>query len=75
MGRPPPLPQGAANLPWEYSYGCVLSAPSKQIRSVYRVDVFVYRGFNDAVSLQDQNRPAGHFVTYVSELDDYTNPD
>ncbi len=60
--------------PWAYSYGCIISAPTLAERHICRVDVFVYRSFQDGASLQEQERPAGHFVTYIHHLDDYDNP-
>jgi len=61
------------NPSWEYSYGCILSAPSKEMAKLYRVDVFVFRAFDPGLVV-DKQRPAGHYVTYIAQLDDYTNP-
>lgn len=61
------------NVPWNYSYGCIVSAPSKSMKWVHRVDVFTYRGFSPNAELDDQNRPVGHHVTYVSNLADYSH--
>jgi hypothetical protein len=60
--------------PWAYSYGCIISAPTLAERHICRVDVFVYRNMQDAGTLQEQEQPAGHFVTYIHHLDDYDNP-
>ena len=69
-----PRREDNSSVPWEYSYGCVLSAPTPELRYVYRVDVFVYRAFNPSVTQIDkQDQPAGHFVTYVTRSDDYSN--
>ena len=61
-------------IPWEYSYGCIISPPTPEMRNTYRVDVLVYRGFNPSSTLEHQERPAGHYVTYISRLDDYASP-
>ena len=60
---------------WEYGYGCIITPPSDEMRGIYRVDVFVYRGFDPTGTLEQQEHsPAGHFVTYLARLDDYDNP-
>ena len=63
--------QGKADSPadWNYSYGAIISDPSAEMEGIYRVDIFIYRGFSDADTLDDQNPPVGHFTTYVSGLD------
>ncbi len=73
-GNRRPHREQSGNPPWEYSYGCVLSAPSKEMEKLHRVDVFVYRAFDPSQPVDRQQRPAGHFVTYVSYFDDYANP-
>ena len=60
--------------PWEYSYGCIISATSQDNKNIYRVDVFVYRVFDPTGTIEQQQRPAGHFVNCISRLDDYDNP-
>lgn len=60
--------------PKDYSYGCLISPPPPEARHLYRVDVFVYRNFQPAGELEEQDRPVGHFVTYVARFDDYTAP-
>ena len=72
-GNREPRYRQSSNPPWEYSYGCVLSAPSKEMTKLYRVDVFVFRAFDPGLVI-DKQRAAGHYVTYIAQLDDYTNP-
>lgn len=57
---------------WRYSYGCIFSAPTPEMRDTVRVDIFVYSGFPyrapageysiDKVS----SLAIGHFVAYMS---------
>lgn len=63
--------QGKADSPadWNYSYGVLISDPSAEMEGIYRADIFIYRGFSDADTLDDQNAPVGHFTTYLSGLD------
>ena len=68
-----PRRENGSNPPWEYSYGCILSAPTLELRNVFRIDVFVYRAFNPGVIVDKQDQPAGHFVTYITRSDDYSN--
>lgn len=63
--------QGDPTAPWQYSYGCILSASSPESRHVYRVDVFVFRSFQDAGTVEEQDRAVGHFVTHIHALEDY----
>jgi len=72
-GNREPRYRDAGNPRWEYSYGCILSAPSKEMAKLYRVDVFVFRAFEPGMAV-DKQRPAGHYVTYIAQLDDYTHP-
>jgi len=60
--------------PWEYSYACILSASSHEAKHLYRVDIFLFRRFSDDLGIHQQDSPAGHFVTYLSQLDDYDSP-
>ena len=57
--------------PKDYCYGCILSPPAPDTPRLYRVDVFVYRNFQPTGEIEDQDRPVGHFVTYITRLDDY----
>jgi hypothetical protein len=63
--------QGKADSPadWNYTYGVIISDPSPEMAGIYRADIFIYRGFSDADTLDDQNPPVGHFTTYLSGLD------
>ena len=61
--------RAAAATDWIYSYGVIISESSPELQGMYRIDIFVYRGFSDADSLDDQDKPVGHFTTYVSGLD------
>jgi len=72
-GNREPRYRQSSNPPWEYSYGCVLSAPSKEMAKLYRVDVFVFRAFEPGMAV-DKQRPASHYVTYIAQLDDYDSP-
>jgi hypothetical protein len=63
--------QGKAASPadWEYSYGVIISDPSAEMEGIYRADIFIYRGFSNDDTLDDQSAPVGHFTTYLSGLD------
>jgi len=61
--------------PKDYSYGCILSPPAPDAPLLYRVDVFVYRNFQPTGEFDTQDRPVGHFVTYIAgSFDDYGSP-
>jgi len=60
---------------WPYSYGCIISAPSPEMKRIHRIDVFVYRGFVNQASIEDQEQPVAHYVTYVSDVEPHTEPD
>jgi len=54
---------------WRYTYGCIISSPSPEMRETCRLDIFVYRGFapNNSASLAEANQLLiGHFVAYLS---------
>jgi len=60
---------------WLYSYGAIISESSPEMPGIYRVDIFVYRGFSDSDTLDKQDKPVGHFTTYVSGLDSVDSVD
>jgi len=54
---------------WRYTYGCILSAPSQEMRETLRVDIFVYHGFtpDSNANLAEANElVVGHYVAYLS---------
>ena len=65
--------QGDPTRPWQYSYGCIITAGSLGSRRMFRLDIFVYRNFQDAGSLEEQDRPVGHFVSHIPTLGEYGN--
>jgi len=63
--------QGAATdaTEWLYRYGVIISKSSPEMQGMHRIDIFVYRAFDDSATLDNQDKPVGHFTTYVSGLD------
>jgi len=60
-------PEGAQA--WRFTYGCILSAPSREMSGTLRVDIFVYYGLtpDSNASLADANELViGHYVAYLS---------
>ncbi len=54
---------------WRYTYGCILSAPSPEMRETLRVDIFVYHGFtpdSNATLAEANELLVGHYVAYLS---------
>jgi len=62
---------------WRYSYACVFSASSPEMRQTLRLDIFVYRGFpykcdttptgaNRVVPEKTDQLMIGHFVAYLA---------
>jgi len=73
-GYPPEgaeTPEGHENWQqtWRFAYGCILSAPSREMSGTLRVDIFVYCGLtpDSNASLADANELViGHYVAYLS---------
>jgi len=54
---------------WRFTYGCILSAPSQEMRETLRVDIFVYHGLapDSNANLAEANELViGHYVAYLS---------
>lgn len=54
---------------WRYTYGCILSAPSREMSGTLRVDIFVYYGLtpdSNATLAAANELVIGHYVAYLS---------